>query len=58
MAVERGKYRFTVNETSRGTLCISAYLVGDTIPSLDGTLGFDLAEKLPTGSAARCGRDE
>ncbi len=44
MSIERGRYLFAVNETARGTLCITAYLVGDTIPSLDGMLGFDLAK--------------
>jgi hypothetical protein len=53
MAVERGRYRFSVNETSHGTFCIAAYLIGDTIPSLDGTLGFDLAEATNQQEAMR-----
>ena len=53
MAVERGKYRFSVNETPCGTFCISAYLVGVTIPSLDGTLGFDLSEETTQQEAMR-----
>ena len=53
MAAERGRCRFSVNETSRGTFCIAAYLIGDTIPSLDGTLGFDLAEKTNQQEAMR-----
>jgi len=53
MPIERGRYRFAVNETPRGTLCITAYLVGDTIPSLDGMLGFDLAEDTTQQEAMR-----
>jgi hypothetical protein len=53
MAVERGKYRFSVNETPRGTFCISAYSVGATIPSLDGTLSFDLAAETTQQEAMR-----
>ncbi len=53
MPIERGRYRFAVNDTPRGTLCITAYLVGDTIPSLDGMLGFDLAEDTTQQEAMR-----
>jgi hypothetical protein len=49
MPIERGRYRFAVNETPRGTLCITAYLVGDTIPSLDGALQPTYGEGAATG---------
>ncbi len=57
MPIERGKYRFAVNETTFGTFCITAYLVGDTILSLDGMLGFDLAENTTQQEALRIADD-
>ena len=49
MAIERRKYRFSVNETPRGAFCISAYLVGLTIPSLDDAITRE-AQQQPLGS--------
>ena len=53
MATERGRYRFSVKETARGTFLLAAEPAGDTIEGLYGLLGFHLEEGTTLEEAMR-----